>query len=1075
MTEQLEQELRLRLLDLVDDRGDSGEGSLVALLDARFPRELSVLDEKRQAKHLEVLRKASSRRPWLGEWVAPRSQRPVHRWAAPVAVAFALAALVGLILLMPQDKQEHVASPTPPTMAPGPQDPEIPDRRSAQVEPQPREQRREAKAAPDRPARPRVATRTEQQIGRFVTLSGEPTWRLSEHSPTQPIEPGSAIPPGAIIETGDADKVHLVFLDGTSLQLDFNTTLMVGRVRGASARPEDVTLTKGKVAVYVTPQAVPARFSVATPIATAQVLGTKFSLALRPRTANPDEMKAVLQVEEGKVAFFNEEGKVIAGAQTQSVAVEGSKPTEPERLTVHRVIRTGGFQNHALYARPLRQRDVPHRVSYPFGDAGLQVFDQWYDFDRMVPATGVRVGYAAIDSPARLAGLMPEDEIVALNGKPIREAREIEHTIWRQSGRPVTLSILRAGEAHLFSFTTRPMQGQASRGALIDRATWEAIVDPPAGRARLAALAEKSASPDVFNNLGVFNQLDGEMTAAIRCYQRAIQLNPRHWRSRYNLGMALLEIGNYDRSLEELRASAALAPHEMMPLRDLCEALIIAQRTEEAQALWTAAESRFGNDPRYWHGTASLSRIGGWGLHHPAVRKAKALDPEYGAIDAVYGAMVRGGWDWANAAEITKRALRVDPQERTISLLFSIYNDMRQIELAEEVALAGLQRYPNSAALLMCRTVIFHRWRYEEVEAICREAFRLDPRLNVFYMLAGSLEGQGRFAEAEDAWRHAFQMDSEFWHARANLGYLLSTFGRYEEATQILEETARHWHYSLMHIRLSRIYEATGRVDDAIAAAEKAARMEPTRVRHFDNLASILINAGRLEEAETALRRAIAGQGGLGPPLRAYVRLSILLAKTGRQAEAEDVMRQAETAVPGFDRSRLVGFTGSIGDLDHRQLDFGLPLPAFAFFGQHDYDLAYWELPWDMRRSMITARPFDPLPMSSEAWHLAYLGIELDEALRLALRAVELSPKEPMFQYTLGYVYAQQGEFELAEPALLRAIDLYGSDPASGLVWLALGQVYRETGRSSLAEQAFRRATKHSISRFPAERELAKP
>jgi tetratricopeptide (TPR) repeat protein len=889
---------------------------------------------------------------------------------------------------------------------------------------------------------------------------------------------GVPIPRGAVIETGDADQAEFAFLDGTTVHLDFNTTLVLGVEEPdapSATRPEEVLLKKGSVRVHVIPQREPARFSVATRIATAQVLGTKFSLALRPRTAKPDEMKAVLQVEEGRVAFFNGEGRVIAGARTESVAVQGSKPTEPERLVIHRVIRTGGFQNHPLYARPLTRRDVPNRLSFPFGDAGLEVFDQWYDFDRMEPASGVRVGYAALDSPARLAGLEPEDQIVALNGKLIREAREIEHAIWQQPGKRVTLSIRRADEIRQLSFATRLMQGQTSHGAIIDGATWEAFVNTPVGRARLAGLAKTLASPDVFNNLGVFHQLDGEMTSAIRCYQRAIQLNPRHWRSRYNLGMALLEIGNYDRALEELSAAVQLAPGEMMPLRDLCEALIIAHRPHEARALWTKAESRFGNDPRYWHGTASLSRIGGWALHHAAVHKAKLLDPDYAAIDAVHGAIRRGAWDWVNAAEITKRALRVDPQERTISLLFSIYNDMRQVELAEAVVLAGLQRYPTSTSLLMGRNVIFHRWRYEEVEQITREAYRLDPSVNVFYMLACALEGQGRFPEAETAWRQAFGMDPEFWHARANLGYLLSTLGRYEEATELLEETARNWSYSLLYIRLSRIYEATGRLDDAIAAAEKAARMEPARVRHFDNLASILINAGRFEEAEIALRRAIAGQGGLGTPLRAYVRLSILLAKTGRQAEAEEVMRQAEAAVQGFDRTNLIGYQGSISDLDHRQLDFGLPLPAFSFFGQHDYDLAYWELPWDARRSMMRSRPSDPLPMNSEAWHLAYLGLELDEALQLAKRASEIRPAEPLFLYTLGYVQLRRGDFADAEASLVRAIRLYGSDPLAGLSWLVLGEVHRQRGDEAKAREAFRQAQKFSISRTAATSALLAP
>jgi hypothetical protein len=193
VTEQLEQELRLRLLDLVDHR-ESEEERLAALLEARFPRELSVLDENRQTRHLEVLRKASSRRSWLSEWIKPLPPRSRPSWAVSLTLAAGLVALVGLTLFMPRAKPEHLARSTPPTLAPVPPDKDNRDPRFAQAEPHLREQPRVDRALSDTVTEPRLVEKNGQPIGRFVVLTGEPKWRLSQNKPSQPAVYGSPHP-----------------------------------------------------------------------------------------------------------------------------------------------------------------------------------------------------------------------------------------------------------------------------------------------------------------------------------------------------------------------------------------------------------------------------------------------------------------------------------------------------------------------------------------------------------------------------------------------------------------------------------------------------------------------------------------------------------------------------------------------------------------------------------------------------------------------------------------------------------------------------------------------------------------
>ncbi|MGH7322522.1 MAG: RIP metalloprotease RseP, partial [Candidatus Rokuibacteriota bacterium] len=69
----------------------------------------------------------------------------------------------------------------------------------------------------------------------------------------------------------------------------------------------------------------------------------------------------------------------------------------------------------------------------------------------MLPAT---IGRVTPDSAAAQAGLQPGDEVVAVNGQPIRHWGQIEERITDSDGAPLSLTIMRSGERR--EVTARP-------------------------------------------------------------------------------------------------------------------------------------------------------------------------------------------------------------------------------------------------------------------------------------------------------------------------------------------------------------------------------------------------------------------------------------------------------------------------------------------------------------------------------------------------------------------------------------------------------------------------------------------
>ena len=72
-----------------------------------------------------------------------------------------------------------------------------------------------------------------------------------------------------------------------------------------------------------------------------------------------------------------------------------------------------------------------------------------------VPVFPTTVGRILPDSAAAQAGLRAQDEVVAVDGRPVRHWGEIEERVAGSAGRPLTLTIVRGGERRDVSVTPR--------------------------------------------------------------------------------------------------------------------------------------------------------------------------------------------------------------------------------------------------------------------------------------------------------------------------------------------------------------------------------------------------------------------------------------------------------------------------------------------------------------------------------------------------------------------------------------------------------------------------------------------
>jgi tetratricopeptide (TPR) repeat protein len=123
----------------------------------------------------------------------------------------------------------------------------------------------------------------------------------------------------------------------------------------------------------------------------------------------------------------------------------------------------------------------------------------------------------------------------------------------------------------------------------------------------------------------------------------------------------------------------------------------------------------------------------------------------------------------------------------------------------------------------------------------------------------------GRYAEAEESYQEALQLDQENVDVLARLAALQIEQDRWEPARATLDRALAlnpRDASSLYH--LGRVYYQEGRLDDALTVLSRAAHLDGSKPQIFDFLGITLGRMGLRDPAETALRRAVQLAPGNG-------------------------------------------------------------------------------------------------------------------------------------------------------------------------------------------------------------------
>ncbi|MCL4685932.1 tetratricopeptide repeat protein [Myxococcota bacterium] len=498
------------------------------------------------------------------------------------------------------------------------------------------------------------------------------------------------------------------------------------------------------------------------------------------------------------------------------------------------------------------------------------------------------------------------------------------------------------------------------------------------------------------------------------------------------------DVKRADRAIELLRAQLAEHPDALGVRTALASRLAGSGRAPEAiDLLREGAESL--DSPPAWAALASLLRQ----QDQPkaaleAVDRALAGLPEPPDELRFERAAVLIDLGRFDDAEVEAGPLR-EPAYRDL-VLGRVALGRGQPAEALELLHRSITAWPNNApARMAAGRAALALGDLDEAQMQLREAVRLDVGGNDAALeLARVQLERGEFAEAVAfAHRHIGSRDVTGPEAHLIAARAQAALGRYEQAEALLANLAQNEQFA-GYAEAERAYldrEQHG-VEAALERLEASELdlLAPSNEVALRALVDLALEAGRADRARQAAERAAAKHPEHAPFHALVGRVALAQGDADAAGQAFERAREADpslsAALVGLGQIALAG-----GDAERAASLFDEAARSSGddpgpLYGVAQAFLQAGQAAEAERRleTLIEAHPDHAAAANDLAWLLAEQRRDLDRALDLARRASRLLPG-PDVQDTLGWVYLQRGELDLAVEAFEKALQARPSFP----------------------------------------------
>jgi len=173
------------------------------------------------------------------------------------------------------------------------------------------------------------------------------------------------------------------------------------------------------------------------------------------------------------------------------------------------------------------------------------------------------------------------------------------------------------------------------------------------------------------------------------------------------------------------------------------------------------------------------------------------------------------------------------------------------------------------------------------------------PRVEVYVAVARLYEQSGKLAEAEQNYQLALKEKPQDLAALLGYAHLKEQLGKPDEAIKLYQQAAAaHRNDAAVFNNLGLCYARRDRLEEAAVAMERAVSLQPKNKLYRNNIAAVLVDAGRTHDAFMHLRAAHGDAA-------AHYNLGYLLNTKGQRQEAVQHFAVALQLDPSLSQARM--------------------------------------------------------------------------------------------------------------------------------------------------------------------------
>jgi tetratricopeptide (TPR) repeat protein len=382
------------------------------------------------------------------------------------------------------------------------------------------------------------------------------------------------------------------------------------------------------------------------------------------------------------------------------------------------------------------------------------------------------------------------------------------------------------------------------------------------------------------------------------------------------------------------------------------------------------------------------------------------------------GLVYRSKGMYREAIEEFQKALELSPDDASLhyglGLIYSHLGNSNEAtrELARATAIDPMYGDP----VISDADYYLNKKMYGRALPLYEEVLRRKPTYVKGLFGAGlCCSQQGKLESAEKYYQKCIEIQPNFSLAHFNLGVIYSEMKMWKRAEEEYRQALElNPHNGKAHQNLGRLYDMQGDIHRAISAYEKAVENNPCFKAAHNNLGGLYARGGRYDEAINEFRKAVR----IDPHyVMGYSNLGKMHLIQGNASGALEAFQHALSIDPKNLWARYY-----LGRLYIMMSRYGEGIVAYEeVIDDHpNFFPAYIDL----------------------ARILGEKGIDVDRALKLAQKAVELRPTAQTFDL-LAWLYFRRGMYEDAEKAIERAV---GLDPSNESIIRHREEIRREMG-----------------------------